>query len=476
MNNSILSLYSGADAESGADEKPFPNLPDRTDCWRRVAEARGYDLVIMGGGLTAAVTAHQAALLGIRVLVLHESYFGSSAQSWSLGYRDLSKMPLVSRLKNAYAAGSTARILPEHLSSSRVLSLSKRKPSVTDRLARRMWGEKMALPVDEVPTCDERGLVRETVLAARQEGAVCIADVEISYVEAESDTGFYTVGMRDPISQQSVEIRAGSLLLDPSTTRVPTTRLGRRVGPRNLGGDLYQRVVCRIRLMNTSDLCRVRAGECGSNEYLVMPTALPETVEIVVSESADVAALIEEIAQGEGYDSIEVISVAGFRQGSNTRHDLEQYGGLFFPRERGPWDAWLSAGRVISQLQAAAHQSDTLFTAVVRRVLPGTVHPDDIERFRAAAAAAHLSEEVVSQVVKRWHGRVRYIPDFERGLELVCHDVLRGEVELAYRSDQVASVEDLLFGSLRLDTAADWRQKSVALAAALAEIAAGAAD
>jgi hypothetical protein len=208
-----------------------------------------------------------------------------------------------------------------------------------------------------------------------------------------------------------------------------------------------------------------------AERYLVAPTSAPQIVECIVAESErEIQPLVERIMRAEGLRLGEIIFVGTFRQESAARHELEQYGGLFYPRERGPWDAWLSAACVIAQLEIAANQSDASSTAVVRRVLAGEVRPGEIERFRAVAQAAGLTEEVIAAIVRRWHGRVRYIAEFERGLELVSADIVRGEVELAFRSDQVATVEDLMFGSLSQQGVSDWRERMGPLSNALAEL------
>lgn len=470
MSNSILSLYGASDAEGEGADQLFPNLPSRVECFQRVAQAKGYDLVVLGGGLTGAVTAHQASLLGIRVLVLHESYFGSTAQMWSLGYRDLFRAPLLSRLRAARKVGATVDLLPAHLQGS--LRITKERASITDTWVQKLCRGAHTFPKGELPECNEKATIRETILAARQEGAVCLSDVEISFVEAESVTGFYVVGVRDRVSEWSCEVRAGSLLLDPSIVRIPASRLGRRIGPQLRDSSVYLRVVCRLDAAHSIESRQIVTGDCEGSEYLLVPTSSSEIVELVLLDpDKDPHQEVKRICQFHGLASSEVLFVGRFRQPLVARHSLEQYGGLFVPRERGPWESWLSAQQVVGELQRAAHSEDSPLAPVVPRLLPGTLRTGDIERFRTAAIAAHVSESEVAQVIERWHGRVRYIPEFARGLEIVCPGVVRGEVELAYRGDQVATLEDLLFGSLGLDTDPQWREKVAPLAMALSEIA-----
>jgi hypothetical protein len=57
----------------------------------------------------------------------------------------------------------------------------------------------------------------------------------------------------------------------------------------------------------------------------------------------------------------------------------------------------------------------------------------------------------------------------ERGFEEVCPGVLRGEITLAVESDQVTSLEDLVFGSLALHMTPGWRDLVRPIAEALGE-------
>jgi hypothetical protein len=104
-----------------------------------------------------------------------------------------------------------------------------------------------------------------------------------------------------------------------------------------------------------------------------------------------------------------------------------------------------------------------------RRALPGEWREGERDEFIEMARRAGVSESTISLVIERWRGRVRYLSEIERGWEEVSPGVLRGEIALAVISDQVASLEDLLFGSLSLHTIPGWRAMVAPIAAVLAE-------
>ena len=56
-----------------------------------------------------------------------------------------------------------------------------------------------------------------------------------------------------------------------------------------------------------------------------------------------------------------------------------------------------------------------------------------------------------------WCGRVRYVAQFPNGLRELCPGVLRGEVDLSFVSDQAVFPEDIISGSLRMDTSPEWQ-------------------
>ena len=76
MSDGSSQSYTAGLEPANIDERPFAALATRVECLKALDTGAAFDLVICGGGLTAAMTAHQLALEGIRVLVLESGYFG----------------------------------------------------------------------------------------------------------------------------------------------------------------------------------------------------------------------------------------------------------------------------------------------------------------------------------------------------------------------------------------------------------------
>jgi hypothetical protein len=72
------------------------------------------------------------------------------------------------------------------------------------------------------------------------------------------------------------------------------------------------------------------------------------------------------------------------------------------------------------------------------------------------ARAQGVSERTIELAISRWRGRVRYIAEFPNGLRELCPGLLRGEVDLSIVSDQAVCADDVISGSLRVDTLPEW--------------------
>jgi hypothetical protein len=268
-----------------------------------------------------------------------------------------------------------------------------------------------------------------------------------------------------------LEVRAGAIVVDPSLTDDLRSRLGSRVGPKISDSALYRLILCRVAGVDASSSPNRESGafwieRCDFGECIVS-FASPEMIQIAVHKSSDLEknssseAIAEAVCHAAGLKLVSVDLSRGFRQGEERVNSLQQVGGILLPKERGPWDSFRSVQQILRALYNASPNSFEKPVVGARilteRSLPGTPHGEEIARFRELAAVKGLSRELVDEVVLRWGGRVRYLSEFEDGLEKLSATVLRGEVELALLSDQVSTLDDLVFGSLSLERSPNWR-------------------
>jgi hypothetical protein len=316
-----------------------------------------------------------------------------------------------------------------------------------------------------LPDVDERLLTRERALAARQEGALVLSAAAPAYVERGTDAGRFRVGVRDLLSGKIVEVAGRSLFIDPTCAHPLVSRLGTPIVTRTLPHLPHISVVCRVEGPSLKE----------GYETFVLSTGLvvgfcelePCVVEISLlgvdeaNGAAFVADVVRHVCEAKGVRFVEEVSHRRCGQSYGSRMQLLRKGNLFLAEESGPWDVTEISRRLVAKAVEASS------TPRIRRSLPGEWRGGEREEFISGARAAGIGELTIERVLQRWKGRVRYISQFENGFEEVCEGVLRGEILLAVDSDQVTSLEDVVFGSLALHTIPNWRALVPAIAQAL---------
>jgi hypothetical protein len=66
-----------------------------------------------------------------------------------------------------------------------------------------------------------------------------------------------------------------------------------------------------------------------------------------------------------------------------------------------------------------------------------------------------VKEATIDLLIQRWRARARYILHLEGGCEEISPGVLHGEISLAHNSDQISSIQDLIYGALAFQAAPD---------------------
>jgi hypothetical protein len=471
MSSSWLSLYSSEEANSQGNEKPFSTLLNRKEAFRLMEGGHRFDLVVFGCGLSGIAVAREAALEGAQVLVIEPGYHGDHACAWRESIlRELSRAPW-SLVKGARILRQAVTSFAPHLARGIVCDLSKFQGLGARVASRSLRSIASALthsdgPFD-LPDMDERLLLRELTLAARQEGVFVMTATAPGFVERDVESGTFRVSVRDLLSDEQVVIRGGGLFVDPTFSQPLASRIGTPITKIVPVSRPHVVVVCSVE--GDGEVGRARLFELPHGSVGTLCEIQPGIVEVSlldVGERADhdtFSNLARQICEGAGYTVRGELSRwrAGAVYGPSVT--VENRRGILLPHESAPWNVLTVIKKTLAFVE-----SDGV-SRRMRRPLPGEWRGSERESFIRSARGAGVSESVISAVLTRWQGRVRYIPDMERGFEEVCPGVLRGEITLAVESDQVTSLEDLVFGSLALHMTPGWRDLVRPIAEALGE-------
>lgn len=469
MSDSFLSLY-GRELEA-AHDGPIPTLATREEVFRALHTFKQVDLVIIGGGLSGVTLARAATLQGSDVLLIEPGYFGERSSSWpDIIASALTRNPgaIARSLRTLNVV--TTEVAPHLVTDKRWQDDVPR--SVFGRfaswLAQRAWGGRSATQTDRViPGVDERLLIRETALAARQEGALVVSAATAAYVERDAAAGGFRVGVKDLLTEERVEISATSLFIDPIFPHPVASRIGTPIVRRSLPLATSVSVVCAVTQRgDTQGMApRYRSvvlhdGSLGSL-FERAPGIVVVGVEAEMPTSELVTQRVQQVCAVCGYQVTEEVSRRSHGRAFDADSRVVHHGGVLVTRERVPWDIFSLSPKILSKVSSCGTARQH------RRPLSGEWRDNERERFIAAAKCAGRSESTIKMVIDRWQGRVRYIPLVKNGFDEVCPGVLLGEISLAVLSDQVSSLEDLIFGSLALHTVPGWRSLVPALTQAL---------
>lgn len=105
--------------------------------------------------------------------------------------------------------------------------------------------------------------------------------------------------------------------------------------------------------------------------------------------------------------------------------------------------AQLEAVQITSTLLSQYTQGGNIRTEMRREKLPGAWNFDAATNdFTERAVKNGVPSTVIKRAISTWGSRVRFLALFPNGLDLSGDSLLRGEIELAVRTELVTSVED----------------------------------
>jgi hypothetical protein len=470
MNSSWLSLYAGEGERPYGEEGPFGTLVNRTEAFRVMGSGHRFDLIVFGCGLSGVTVAREAALRGAQVLLIEPGYPGATSCAWResvLGELTLSPWRLI---RSTRALREVVTSLAPHLATVRRCDLSRFR-GLGARLAKRAL-RAVTKTIDtsgvvaDIPDLDERLLIRELALAARQEGVFVLGGTAAEYVERDVESGTFRVSVRDLFADERVVVQGGGLFVDPTYVQPLASRIGTPITKIPQSTQPHIIVVCRVEggeglgSLWHFEISGARMATTCEFSPGVLEVALLDCAEGLESEKLSERA--RHLCEASGYTFVSEISRRRVGCGYGTEVGVENRRGILIPREGAPW----SFVRVVQK--ALDFVEDDGSSIRPRRALPGEWRSGERQEFVERARLAGVAQSTVDSVIERWKGRVRYIPEMPGAFEEVCPGVLRGEISLAVASDHVCSLEDLLFGSLALQTTPGWRELVAPIAAALA--------
>lgn len=444
MSSHLLSLYQEGNVLS-PNEAPFSRIATRSEQVQKLQVQKNFDIILYGAGLTNALIAHEAALHGFSVLMLDSKSVASGAVSWDFhSILNLFNAPL-NVLRARRVIHQLRKGIAPHLIAPIRIDIDHSRLSLRSLINR----------FTSLYKVDERLLIREYILAARQEGATILDEISFEHVEVESKSGCYIVQFRDPSSDKVLRARGGGLVLDPSCEHLPESALGTPIlsVPKGEGEILFRRF--RGRPVGVPSLKSCSCFEFADGSKVAVIKRSPELYEgaiafkgkAIPSETVDsiFAAAFEAI----GWDMESTVCSRSVIGSSSPVYEIVQQKGIFYFRHRAPWDAWRSARKIVS-IMLSYRTPKGQNTKCFSRPLPGAELGGEIMAFRASARGAGISEKTIEQCIRRWRGRVRYIAEYPNGLYELVPGVLRGEIDMAVLGDQALSVENVVNNALDL--------------------------
>lgn len=451
MSDQMLSLYEVELQEGINDGDPYASLPTRRAALNSLAQGEAFDLLILGGGLLGVTVAHEAALQGIKVLLLSRTFFGVDALSWDVRIAHTLRTRPVDLVRGRTTFQMLGRSRAPHLITA----------ALADSHALQGFAAKLAKRFISPMYVDEELLIRETALAARQEGATLLAGMVPTFVESEKALGCYVVGCKDPVTGMEFQNRVGGIVLDPTHGDLPPSRLGTYVLPSEVAGSAGKQFIFEVAPKTITSGVTFASFELSDGSFVSVAKRGALTVEATVLYGNKtvppdaLASVVHEACEEAGWSIVHQVSMREVSGRWSKTYGVSQTKGVFVCSHRAAWDAFRSAETIVKACVALSKTPGAMH-GLSPKLLPGGDYACELDSFRAMARSHGISERTIEKVVERWRGRVRYLAQFPNGLREIVPGVLRGEVDLAWVSDHCVTVDDLVRGSLKLYRDNSW--------------------
>lgn len=488
-------------------DSPFGSLAvDRASTIRAIDTSGHVDVLVVGGGIHGAVFARLAALNGLKTVLLERADYasGTSSRSSKMAHGGLRYLEMldIAQVFEGIKAREDLFLTAPHLVTPQefLLPVYESSPArwklalglwIYDQMSRVPGRRHSWTPAEKLPSSPFGGkikgafhyydglmrdtrLVIENVIAARQEGALCL---NYANVDSTSSLNFgkVEVGWTDTLTNTHHEI----------TTGIVVNCCGPWVA--NMGRITPSELASSIRFSQGTHLLFNKKWEGPAlflplaernRYYWVWPhfagtlvgtterevSSVPDDPQPSEAEIEEILARLRRDVPASGLDRSNLhYAFAGVRtlplrkSSANSvaqlsrRHmwtyatgTLHLVGGKF---TTAGWTA-LEGLRTVFKLSHLPQQAVSL----KGRLLPGAaLYRDSVEQFNREAVAANVPEVLRENAVRRLGSLVRFLLGNKTFLEPIGNCILRGEVALALEVEQAESLEDLMRRRLELE-------------------------
>lgn len=509
-----------------APPNPTDSAPDASNpTWKVLTQSRSEliqrldrksvcDILIVGGGIAGASLARLAAFNGVRVALLERGDYASATSGRSSkmahgGLRYLEMFDFAQVREGVLSRDELFRSAPHLVRPHPFLIPVKRGDlwsrlkygvglSLYDLLAHSSISQRHRwIPHEELSSTplssrkdsligayqftdgvmDDSRLVLENIIAARQEGAICLNYAEFITYEIRRDRSV-VVTWRDRLSGEDHSLTAGVIA---NCAGPWVTRLGRLTQSTELGEVAYSRGVHLLfskpwtgpaLLLPMPERGRVYFIWPHPGGTLVgtteAPTDLPEWDPIPTREEIqEILSRLDRDLPAAGLNRQTLhYAFAGIRTLPLKRslRGSAQYVSQISRRHRWvhtPGMLSLVGGKLTSASWATREGLKKIFSlsdvvspliSVDGRTYPGAWGLERATQdFRSAAQRAGVPQSLAESAIRRFGARVSQFAMLSNPYQVLGGCVLRGEVELSVRTEQVEDLQDLMGRRLGLE-------------------------
>lgn len=503
---SFLNLYKVQDST----ERPYlSRFAPRDENIAELKKRAVCDILVVGGGIHGACFAQLSALTGLRTVLLERADYASGTSSRSSkmahgGLRYLEMLDFKQVLEGVKAREDLFEIAPHLVTPERFLIPVQTREKffrwklglgliiydlfVRDRKRKHEWcaADSLSQEIRKLFGANLQGgflysdglmndtrLVIERIVAARQEGALCLNYTSVDSLHAK-DSGEVIVGWTEKLSGEKGEIKTG-IVINCAGPWVPFVG---RVKPAPVRADIrYSRGTHLLFNKRWSGPALFLPIEDRHRYYFVWPHFSGTMVGTTERELDDlpldpipakdeVEELLNRLAKDlprsgldrstlhycfAGVRTLYAKRGAG-RTGSISRRHLWSYSAGVLSLIGGKYTTASSTAQ--EGLKIAFKLSGILNkpASLTGRKLPGGALLEERTReFRAAAEKRGLPEEVIGRTISRYGGRARFFLESDELLKITAGTMLSGEIEMALAVEQAETLEDLMRRRLDLE-------------------------